>query len=65
MFPIKYACCGFASVHDRAVPKDCIDNEEYGFVIPCRDQIGSPLKTALRTLGASGLILSALLVWTS
>lgn len=58
----SYGCCGFASLHDRAVPKDCADNGAFGFVIPCRDRLGRPIKRAMSTLGITGLVLAGLLV---
>jgi hypothetical protein len=53
-------CCGFSSVHDRAIPSDCVEDEEFGFVEPCRDKLGQPIKSTLKTLGIVGLILAAL-----
>lgn len=53
-------CCGFATVHDRAIPHDCIDDDEFGFYEPCRDKLSRPIKSTLRTLGVVGLILAAL-----
>jgi len=47
-------------VHDRAVPSDCIEDEEFGFLEPCRDKLGRPIKTTLQTLGVIGLVLAAL-----
>jgi len=53
-------CCGFATVHDRAVPSDCVEDDEFGFMEPCRDKLGYPLKSTLQTLGIIGLVLAAL-----
>lgn len=47
-------------MHDRAVPSDCVDDESFGFYEPCRDKLGGPIKSTLRTLGVLGLVLAAL-----
>lgn len=54
------SCCGFASVHDRAVPSDCKEDEEFGFMEPCRDKLSRPIKTTLKTVGVVGMVLAAL-----
>lgn len=53
-------CCGFASLHDRAIPRDCAEDEAFGFMEPCRDKLGHPVKATLQTLGFLGLVLAAL-----
>lgn len=47
-------------MHDRAVPHDCVEDAEFGFVEPCRDKLGGPVKSTLQTLGYLGLVLAAL-----
>lgn len=53
-----YGCCGFASPYDRAVPKDCAEQREFGFVRGCKDRLATPVREALRTSGRWGLLLA-------
>lgn len=58
-FEKTYSCCGFASLYDRAVPHDCTENDEFGFIFPCHDRMSGPLKAGLKTIGSVGLVLAA------
>ncbi|KAF9960158.1 hypothetical protein BGZ70_008673 [Mortierella alpina] len=34
-FELRHHCCGYNSVKERAVPRDCAVNDAYGFSVPC------------------------------
>lgn len=53
-----YQCCGYASVHDRPYPENCVEDRSYGFVIPCFKIIRKPYETLLTYLGAFGVFLA-------
>jgi hypothetical protein len=56
-----FSCCGFSSVRDRPVPRDCLDNERFGFVVSCRDRLAGPLRTAVGAVGWAGMGVAALI----
>lgn len=56
-----YACCGWSSVRDRPVPRDCIDNAKFGFVVSCRDRIVGPVRTAVGAIGWAGMAVAGLM----
>lgn len=56
-----YACCGFSSVRDRPVPKDCIDNDAFGFVVSCRDRLVGPVRRAVGVIGWAGMAVAGLM----
>lgn len=58
-----YGCCGFATVRDRAIPQDCVENSEFGFRRPCRDVIGRQLRHTLKNLAWGGILLSVVQVY--
>lgn len=41
---------------DRAVPNNCANMQEFGFVRPCRRLIGASVKSGLKNLGYKGLL---------
>ena len=47
-------------MYDRAIPDDCYDDQEFGFMFPCHDKISGPLKRSLKIIGTTGLVLAAL-----
>ena len=55
-----YACCGFATLHDRPIPENCATDKEFGFTRPCREPLGHAARSSLKTLGWSGLWLGLL-----
>ena len=57
-----YRCCGFATVRDRPVPADCVNNDEFGFEVACRDVLLPMIKSQLSRLTNLGVSLVLLQV---